>query len=118
MPFVSRPLRDYLGSASGNQWPIGNQSLEWNFKREKGASLVHRLEPRQHPLGLVRFQVQLLEPDPMRLILTPPFVVMTRTVGPPEPRFTANSLVMRPCTVTGKSTLRCPLTVPVSRCAE
>ncbi len=61
---------------------------------------------------------QLLEPDAVRLIFMPPFVVVTRTVGPPEPRFTASSLVIRPCTVTGKSTLRCPLTVPVSKFAE
>jgi len=53
-----------------------------------------------------------------RRIRTPPFVVTAFTVGPPEPRLTASSFVMRPWTVTGKSTLMLPFTVPVSRCAE
>ena len=49
---------------------------------------------------------------------TPPLCVRTRIGAPPPPRFALSWRSMRPCTVTGKSMLNPPLTVPVSRCAE
>lgn len=54
----------------------------------------------------------------VRLTRTPPFVVNAFTSGPPDPRFTVSAFVIWPCTVTGKSTLIFPLTVPVCRFAE
>src|SRR6266852_3334612 len=50
-----------------------------------------------------------------RWIDTPPFVVTARTSAPPEPRSIESRRLISPCTVTGKSTLMCPFTVPVSR---
>ena len=53
-----------------------------------------------------------------RVIFTPPFDVFTRSVGPPLPRSVENERPIFPWTVTGKSILTDPFTVPVSRCAE
>jgi hypothetical protein len=60
--------------------------------------------------------------DYRRAIVTPPFVVVARIIGPPAP----SCVVMRrsrlpdtvPCSVTGKPRFMWPLTVPVSRFAE
>src|SRR5437879_5551623 len=49
-----------------------------------------------------------------RWIDTPPLVVTARTSAPPEPRSIESRRLISPCTVTGKSTLMCPFTVPVS----
>jgi TonB family protein len=51
-------------------------------------------------------------------ILTPPLCVRTRMGGPPAPRSALIWRSIRPCTVTGKSILNPPFTVPDSRCAE
>src|SRR5262249_43058117 len=54
----------------------------------------------------------------LRLIETPPLVVMARMVWPPPPRSNDNSRLTSPCNVIGKSVFNPPLTVPVSRWAE
>src|SRR6185503_5308151 len=61
------------------------------------------------PLRFLLFGQLTLDSYRLRMV-TPPFVVITRTRAPPDPSVVVNRSLSRPWTVIGKSTLMRPLT--------
>ena len=109
---VFEEVAPQINCYSASQWT--SVSLWWVQTKN-----IHHRARRNH--GDAEYK-ELIHIADARAKCTPPFVVVARIVGPPEPRSTLISFGKRPRSVigtfSGNSEFTFPFTVLVSTCAE